>query len=131
MSSSPWLLSEDVFVAMSSEMRQSPLSGPSSSSSSRSWSLSEDRALRRGPADSCCLRRQPEEMMKILVGQTLCGQDKVCLPESRGAARRGLRVGPELPESLSHSDGQLWSQPPHKDTADGRKSIRALTIQDC
>lgn len=41
------------------------------------------------------------------------------LPESRGGA--GWRIGPllELPESLSHTDRQLWSESPHKDAADG------------
>lgn len=62
MSSSPWLLSEDVFAARSSELMQSSLSGPSSSSCSRS--LSEDRALRTGAADSSRLRRRPDERLK-------------------------------------------------------------------
>lgn len=87
MSSSPWLLSEDLFAAASSEMLQSSLSAPSSSSCS--WSLSEDRQLRAGAADSSCLRGQADEMMEVLVEQILCHEDKVyvSLPETRGDAR--------------------------------------------
>ena len=55
-SSSPWLLSEKALVAMSSEVMQSSLSAPSSSSCSRS--LSEDRPPRAGTAASSCLRRK-------------------------------------------------------------------------
>lgn len=49
----------------------------------------------------------------------LCVSAQTPLPETRGGA--GWRIGPllELPESLSHTDRQLWSESPHKDTADG------------
>lgn len=49
----------------------------------------------------------------------LCVSAPTPLPETRGGA--GWRIGPllELPESLSHTDRQLWSESPHKDTADG------------
>lgn len=107
---------------------QSSLSAPSSSSCS--WSLSEDRPLRMGAADSSCLRRQTEEMMKIVAEQTVCHQGKVyvCvhtpLPESRGGVGRWVRPLSELPEPLSHTDRQLWSESPHKDTADDQKPLK-------
>lgn len=49
----------------------------------------------------------------------LCVSAQMPLPETRGGAR--WRIGPllELPESLSHTDRQLWRESPHKDTADG------------
>lgn len=96
MSSSPWLLSEDVLVVMSSELLQSSLSAPSSSSCS--WSLSEERPLRTGAVDCSCLRRQPDVMMKILV----LAHEKVCV-----WAHRRPYLSPEV--APGGESGLCWS----------------------
>lgn len=96
MSSSPWLLSEDVLVVMSSELLQPSLSAPSSSSCS--WSLSEERPLRMGAAHCSCLRRQPDEVMKILV----LSHEKVC-----GRAHRRHYLRPEV--APGGESGLCWS----------------------